>query len=62
MIKFLFLWHLIQETVSSLRSAAKSPKDQGILEESAKTKSGRKREHGGREVCIYRFFLVSVEI
>nr|XP_009401066.1 PREDICTED: probable replication factor C subunit 1 [Musa acuminata subsp. malaccensis]XP_009401067.1 PREDICTED: probable replication factor C subunit 1 [Musa acuminata subsp. malaccensis] len=41
---------ILKETVSSLRSAAKSPKDQGILEESAKTKSGRKREHGGREI------------
>ncbi|URE05711.1 PDS5, regulator of cohesion maintenance, partial [Musa troglodytarum] len=41
---------ILKETVSSLRSAAKSPKDQGNLEESAKTKFGRKREHGGGEI------------
>ncbi|KAJ8504483.1 hypothetical protein OPV22_005369 [Ensete ventricosum] len=41
---------ILKETVSSLRSATKSPKDQGNLDESAKTKSGRKREHGGGEI------------
>ncbi|RZS06238.1 hypothetical protein BHM03_00036873 [Ensete ventricosum] len=38
-----------------------SPIDQGNLDESAKTKSGRKREHGGGEVSVIPFLVMRNE-